>query len=292
MAIEDAYPADMPDHPTDRVPVLDPDTAERLLSGRLDPADAPPGYDQVAALLQMAAAPAHPHELAGEPAALAMFRSAHPGPAGIHAALPGDHGARPRARLARPRARLARPGAGRVRARLVALVLAGTLVTGGAAAGWLWTGSDVQPSGRLRSPTGGPGDGGSGTGVPAGVGPGASWELGSLTRPGTVRALGRGGRQGPRSMTGRPPATAAAPPPGAAVPRMAPGPSGRRSRRSPSPPSRSPLGPSPTDPTGPSRRRARGRAASRWAGSSPAARPGGGRSPARRCGAGGSRLGG
>jgi hypothetical protein len=111
--------------------------------------------------------------------------------------MPGDHGARPRARLARPRARLARPGAGRVRARLVALVLAGTLVTGGAAAGWLWTGSDVQPSGRLRSPTGGPGDGGSGTGVPAGVGPGASWELGSLTPARNGAGAGTWGPAGP-----------------------------------------------------------------------------------------------
>jgi hypothetical protein len=226
VAIEDAYPAEMPDDPTNKIPVLDPDTAERLLSGRLDPADAPPGYDEVAALLQAAAAPAHPHELAGEPAALTMFRAsrpapgaAHPARPGTHTARPGTHRARPQTRMARPRMGVARPGTGvarprtrrvrpgtgvarsgtrRVRARLVALALAGTLVTGGAvAAGGLWMGADVQPSGRLRSPTGGPGDGGSGSGVPAGVGPGVSWELGSLTPARNGAGAGSWGPAGP-----------------------------------------------------------------------------------------------
>lgn len=54
-------------------PVLDEDTADRLLTGRLDPADAPPGYAGVARLLAVAAAPAAPEELAGQAAAVARF---------------------------------------------------------------------------------------------------------------------------------------------------------------------------------------------------------------------------
>ncbi len=63
---------------------LDQDTAERLLSGWLDPDDAPPGYARVAELLARAASdqPA-PEEKAGKAAALAAFaavrtRSPHP----------------------------------------------------------------------------------------------------------------------------------------------------------------------------------------------------------------------
>jgi hypothetical protein len=191
MGGEDAYPAEMPDRPRDPIPALDPDTAERLLSGRLDPDDAPPGYAEVAAVLQAAAGPAHPRELAGQAAALAMFGSSRAGPAG---------------------ARGGRPPSRRGRARLVALALAGTLVTGGAAAaGGLWTGADVQPSGRLRSPTGGPGGGGSGSAASDGVGgtwrmgsgadralgpatPGGSGSAGSLTSAGKTTGSGSGGR--------------------------------------------------------------------------------------------------
>jgi hypothetical protein len=52
---------------------IDQDTADRLLAGRLDPADAPPGYGEVAKVLVAAAAPALPHELEGEAAATAAF---------------------------------------------------------------------------------------------------------------------------------------------------------------------------------------------------------------------------
>src|SRR5687767_898748 len=52
---------------------LTPAAAERLLSG----AAAPPGTEDLAALLSAASAPARPHELAGEADALAAFR-AHP----------------------------------------------------------------------------------------------------------------------------------------------------------------------------------------------------------------------
>lgn len=52
---------------------MDEATAERLLTGRLDPADATPGLTRLAALLAAAAGPPSPEELAGERAALARF---------------------------------------------------------------------------------------------------------------------------------------------------------------------------------------------------------------------------
>ena len=53
---------------------LDDNTAERLLLGQIDAADAPPGYGRVAEVLAAAAAGAIPSELAGESDALTMFR--------------------------------------------------------------------------------------------------------------------------------------------------------------------------------------------------------------------------
>jgi hypothetical protein len=55
---------------------LDQDTADRLLAGRLDPADAPPGYAEVARVLAAAAAPANPQELDSEATAMAVFVTA------------------------------------------------------------------------------------------------------------------------------------------------------------------------------------------------------------------------
>jgi len=52
---------------------LDWDTADRLLAGRLEPPDAPPGYAEVAMALSAAAGPPTPGELAGEAAAIATF---------------------------------------------------------------------------------------------------------------------------------------------------------------------------------------------------------------------------
>ena len=73
-------------------PVLDDNTADRLLAGRLDPADAPPGYARVARLLAAATAPATPDELAGELAAVAEFaavvRSTPPTPVPRRASMP------------------------------------------------------------------------------------------------------------------------------------------------------------------------------------------------------------
>ena len=55
---------------------LDEGTAERLLAGRLSPADAPPGYGRVAAVLAAASAPPDADELAGESAVVAVFAAA------------------------------------------------------------------------------------------------------------------------------------------------------------------------------------------------------------------------
>ncbi len=62
-------------------PVLDEDTADRLLSGRLDPADTPPAYAPVARLVKAVTGPATPEELAGEAAVIAAFAAmAHADP--------------------------------------------------------------------------------------------------------------------------------------------------------------------------------------------------------------------
>jgi len=51
---------------------LDPDTADRLLSGNMEPDDAPPGYADVARLLRAAATWATPGELAAEREVVAL----------------------------------------------------------------------------------------------------------------------------------------------------------------------------------------------------------------------------
>jgi hypothetical protein len=64
---------------TPRPAPLDQETADRLLTGRLDPADAPPGYGEVARLLAAASAPPTGDELASEQAVLAAFAArSHP----------------------------------------------------------------------------------------------------------------------------------------------------------------------------------------------------------------------
>jgi hypothetical protein len=78
MSDEDALGPDM--HPLlgfleAAAPVADQDTLDRLLDGRLDPADAPAGYGGLARLLAVATAPAAPEELAGEQVVLAEFRA-------------------------------------------------------------------------------------------------------------------------------------------------------------------------------------------------------------------------
>jgi hypothetical protein len=194
MRDSDVFPAEMPEEPSRTVPPrvapLDADTAERLLSGRLDPDDAPPGYAEVAGLLQAAAGPADETELAGEAAALSKFHEARRGPL--------EAGGR--ARLEPPGSRATAGGRGGVRGRLVALALAGAVVVGGVG---VWTAGGGPFSGELRSPSGGPAAGGSGSGAPAsrGYGRGAGGA-------GSLRPAGPG--LGPTAGTaqvadGRPP---------------------------------------------------------------------------------------
>jgi hypothetical protein len=95
---------------------LDDETVERLLAGDLPPAEAPPGYAKVAAVLAAATAEPTPEELAGQSAALAELRAV----------------TRPRRAVTRAR-RVARPPRRRW-AGLAAVALVGALVTGGAAA--------------------------------------------------------------------------------------------------------------------------------------------------------------
>jgi hypothetical protein len=93
---------------------LDDASVERLLSGTLPAASAPPGYAGVARLLAATVAPPTSRELAGQTAVLAELR----------AVTRGRRDASP-ARPARPRRR---------RAGLVAVVVMGALATGGVAA--------------------------------------------------------------------------------------------------------------------------------------------------------------
>ena len=110
MDADNVFPADMPDDhlqppvPKPMIP-LDDDTAERLLAGHLHPEDAPPGYAEVARVLQAAAGPPAREEAAGRGPTVAAGRR-----------VPTGAGGRRRRT--------------RVRASLVALALAGTLVVG------------------------------------------------------------------------------------------------------------------------------------------------------------------
>ena len=225
MGGSDVFPAEMPEDPSPMVP-LDADTAERLLSGRLDPDDAPPGYAEVARLLQAASGPADPAEVVGEAAAMSEFRTARR----RRGVAPG-HRDRPWGRAAQPPAAPApasgRGGVGRrqdggrgrplgvgdrrrgrvrpsvrdrrdrrgvrpsvVRGRLVALALAGAVVVAGVG---VWTAGGSPFSRELRSPSGGPAAGGPGAGAPAAsrYGPDASG-AGSLRPAGPGVGAGTG----------------------------------------------------------------------------------------------------
>jgi hypothetical protein len=189
MAARDVFPPEMPDDPSHPLP-LDDDTAQRLLAGRLHPEDAPPGYASVASLLRAAAGPPSVEELAGQEAAMAMFRTQRERPGPGPAERPqGPAEARRRPAPAGARRRPAPAGVGRRpgpvgvrrrpslgRSRAVALALAGTLVVGGVwagggtvAAGGLWIADGARTALGLGSPSGGPNSGGSGSGVPGGV---------------------------------------------------------------------------------------------------------------------------
>jgi len=94
---------------------LDEETVERLLTGQLSPAQAPPGYAQVAALLAATTAEPAPEELAGQSRVLAELRAVT------------------RTRRAAVHARRATRPPRRRWAGLAAVALVGALVTGGAA---------------------------------------------------------------------------------------------------------------------------------------------------------------
>jgi hypothetical protein len=115
MGPDDASSADMRRPPANPL-ALDDETLERLLTGELSPAQAPPGYAEVAALLAATAAPPTPDELAGQAAALAELRAA----------------TRPRRAVVGFR-RAARPPRRR-RVGLLAAALVGALAMGGVAA--------------------------------------------------------------------------------------------------------------------------------------------------------------
>ena len=78
MSDDDALGPDMHpllEFPEPMPPVAGQDTLERLLDGRLDPAEAPAGYRDLARLLAAATAPPTPEELVGEQRVLAQFRA-------------------------------------------------------------------------------------------------------------------------------------------------------------------------------------------------------------------------
>ncbi|HEU4897427.1 MAG TPA: hypothetical protein VFX88_07620, partial [Actinomycetota bacterium] len=172
------FPAEMPEDPSPIVP-LDADTAERLLSGRLDPDDAPPGYAEVARVLQAAAGPAEEAELADEEIAANQFHTARhrrpeapghraSGLRGRTSGLPGQtsgvrgqtSGVQGQASGVRGQASGVPRQALGVRGRLVVLALAGAVVVGGVG---VWTAGGIPRSRELGSPSGGPGAGGSGS---------------------------------------------------------------------------------------------------------------------------------
>ena len=209
MGRDGVFPAEMPDQSSRAIVPLDPGTAERLLSGRLDPDDAPPGYAPVARLLRAAASPTDPAELTGQDTAMAAFRLAHRGTGRPHSAGRGAGGGA--AGAARGPGRAGRGRARGARGRLVALALAGVVAVGGVG---LWTAGGAPLPGELGSPSGGPSAGGRGSGAPGSgaAGPGAAGVL----RP--VRD-GVGAVPGEASARdGRPPAGPAAREPAAARP--------------------------------------------------------------------------
>jgi hypothetical protein len=194
MGSEGVFPAEMPDEPSQPIVPLDADTAERLLSGRLDPDDAPPGYAEVARLLQAAAAPADQVELAGQAAAMATFRTTCPRPA----QPPGRPASPGRAGGARGRRDMASGPAPGARGRLVALALAGVVAAAGVG---LWTAGGAPFAHELRSPSGGPSAAGPGSATP-GSGQGGSGAYGSgAGAAGSLRPVG----PGPDSATGTAP---------------------------------------------------------------------------------------
>jgi hypothetical protein len=205
MGADDASSAEMrrPTRPRHRFDplALDDMSVDRLLTGALAPASAPPGYARVAELLAATVAAPTPRELAGQASVLAELRAV----------------ARTRSSVARPGP--ARPPRRRRRAGLAVVVVVGALATGGAAAATGHLPEPVRQAARSILASGGEpatpeppepapvtttGSGGAGpaaapsTGAP-GSGPGAA-AAGSVAQPnleGLCRAFlaGKAGKQ-------------------------------------------------------------------------------------------------
>jgi hypothetical protein len=169
---EDASSAEMRQRPANDPLALDDANVERLLTGTVTAASAPPGYAGVARLLAATVAAPTPRELAAQPAVLAELRAMTRGRSAATPVRPG-----------RPRRR---------RAGLAVVVVVGALATGGVAAA---TGhlpgpvreaarSVLGPAGGAASPSPGPPAAGT---VPAGAGGSAS-TAGSGPRPGPAAA--------------------------------------------------------------------------------------------------------
>jgi hypothetical protein len=179
---DDALPPEMrwlPGSPPAGRHPLDAATAERMLAGSLDPADAPPGYADVARVLAAATRSASEEELAGEAAALAAFRASR----------------RPAHRRSRRSPVLGKL----IGAKAIVAALAGTITIGTAAAAA--TGALPDPAQRVAHGLLG------GLGVPeaasdaAQQGAGASQDRASDELPGAVGlcrawAAGQGGEHG------------------------------------------------------------------------------------------------
>jgi hypothetical protein len=171
---DDASSAEMRRPPPNDPLALDDASVERLLSGTLPAASAPPGYAGVARLLAATVAPPTPRELAGQAAVLAELRAVTRGRRAASPARPG-----------RPRRR---------RAGLAVVVVVGALATGGVAAA---TGhlpgpvreaarSVLGPAGGAASPS--PGQPAAGTVTASAGAAGSASTAGSGPRPGPAAA--------------------------------------------------------------------------------------------------------
>jgi hypothetical protein len=188
MGADDASPADMrrPPDPADPL-ALDDVGVERLLTGTLPAAKAPPGYAGVAGLLAATVAPPTPEELAGQATVLAELRAVT------------------RARRAAAPARRPR----RRRAGLAVVVVVGALATSGVAA---------AASGHLPGPVREAAR--AILAIPGGEdGPAASTGPGRPSAPGPGPAGSAAGADGERSAgaSGRGPVEAAGPAAGPAL---------------------------------------------------------------------------
>jgi hypothetical protein len=191
----DASSADMRRPPVNDPLALDDASVDRLLSGTLPAAGAPPGYAGVARLLAAAVVPPTPRELAGQAAVLAELR----------AVARARRDATP-AHLARPRRRWA---------GLAVAVVVGALATGGVAAATGHLPAPVREAARsvlgpaagtpatassTASGTGTAGPGGSASTVGPGprTGPVAAGPAAGPALHGLCKAFqaGRGGDQG------------------------------------------------------------------------------------------------